>query len=335
MKISASIYSSKSDDLTAIIRDLDAHGADMFHIDCNDDPEVFNDIATIRSVSQTPIDLHIISPTPSNYYPLIAEYKIEYVSFQYEELSEPLLIPETVTSKIGLAITSTTDNAVFAQYAERFDFVLMMCTTPGVSGGTFDKENFRKIRQFRKQFPGTRVHVDGGVNHEVSFILRNMGVDASVSGSYLMNSNSVGAAMLNLKTHEVDSHFVVKDFMREPEETPLLSQKQASLHSALTSIEQYGLGFTLLVNDSHQLLGMITNADIRRGLLKHIDDFNAIEVTDIINTSPLAIDEQATVSEMLQLIKQQSFPINYLPVIDNERRVTGSLTFMNLIKGEL
>lgn len=335
MKISASIYSSKSDDLPAIIHDLDAHGADMFHIDCNDDPGVFDDIATIREVSDTPIDLHIISPTPSRYYPLIAEHEIEYVSFQYEGLEEELAIPENIRAKVGLAIISTTENAVFTPYAQHFDFVLMMCTTPGVSGGTFDKENFRKIRQFRKQFPDTRVHVDGGVNHEVSFILRNMGVDASVSGSYLMNSNSVGAAMLNLKTHEVDSHFLVRDFMREPEETPLLSQQQASFQAILTSIEQHGLGFTLLVDGENHLLGMVTNADIRRGLLKHTDDFNTITVADILNTSPLVIEEQATVTEMLQLIKRQSFAVNYLPVVDTERRVTGSLTFMNLIKGEL
>ncbi|MDH5784580.1 MAG: CBS domain-containing protein [Chromatiales bacterium] len=335
MKISASIYSSSSDDLAAIVRDLDAHGADLFHIDCNDNPAVFDDIATIRSVSTTPIDLHIISPTPSRYYGLIAEHAIEYVSFQYEGLTEALDVPEKIRSRLGLAITSATDNSAFAPFAERFDFVLIMCTTPGVSGGTFDKENFRKIRQFRKQFPRTRVHVDGGVNHEVSFILRNMGVDASVSGSYLMNSNSVGAAMLNLKTHEVDSHFLVRDFMRELEETPLLSQGDADFHAVLTSIEQHNLGFTLLVDEQQRLLGMITNADIRRGLLKHRDDFNAVTVDDITNTTPLVIDQSATVTEMLQLIKRQTFAVNYLPVVDEQRKVTGSLTFMNLIKGEL
>ena len=36
MKISASIYSNTEKDLTSLIKELDAHRVDFFHIDCND-----------------------------------------------------------------------------------------------------------------------------------------------------------------------------------------------------------------------------------------------------------------------------------------------------------
>ena len=335
MKISASVYSSKSQSLPEIISDLDVHGADLFHIDCNDDLSVFDDIAEIKQLSKTPVDLHIISSEPEKYFSLIEKNKVDYVTFQYENLKETLIIPSTISAKLGLAITTDTDISVFEEYASQFDFILFMTTTPGQSGGVFDKSNFKKIRQFRQRFPDKRIHVDGGVNGEVSFILRNMGVYSSVSGSYLMNSASMGAAMLNLKTHEVDSHFQVKDFMRTADELPLLKLKDRSVAGILQSIEDYDVGFTILIDEDDKLEGIVTNADVRKGLLKHIDNLNDVSVEDITNTNPVKANENFSVMELLKFIKQQRFAISYLPVVDDTNKVTGAVTFFNLIKGEL
>jgi len=335
MKISASVYSSKSQMLPEIIKDLDVHGADFFHIDCNDDLGVFDDIAEIKRLSKTPVDLHIISSEPEKFFEKIVELKVDYVTFQYENLKSELTIPENISAKLGLAITSGTSNAAFEAYADKFDFILFMTTTPGQSGGVFDKSNFKKIRQFRQQFPDKNIHVDGGVNGEVSFILRNMGVDASVSGSYLMNSESMGAAMLNLKTHEVDSHFQVKDFMRTVDELPLLKESDRSVAGILQSIEDYDVGFTILIDENGKLEGIVTNADVRKGLLKHTDDLNEVTVADITNVSPVKANENFSVMKLLSFIKQQSFAISYLPVVDDNNKVTGAVTFFNLIKGEL
>ena len=335
MKISASVYSSKSQSLPEIINDLDVHGADLFHIDCNDDLSVFDDIAEIKKLSKTPVDLHIISAEPEKFYAKIEALNVDYVTFQYENLTQKLSIPESITAKLGLAVTSDTDISVFEPYAEQFNFILFMTTTPGQSGGVFDKTNFKKIRQFRQKFPDKKIHVDGGVNGEVSFILRNMGVYASVSGSYLMNSESMGAAMLNLKTHEVDSHFQVKDFMRTADELPLLKLKDRSVNTILQSIEDYDVGFTILIDENGKLDGIVTNADVRKGLLKHTDNLNDVTVEDITNTNPVKANENFSVMELLRFIKQQSFAISYLPVVDDTNKVTGAVTFFNLIKGEL
>lgn len=335
MKISASVYSSKSQSLPEIIKDLDMHGADLFHIDCNDNLKVFDDIEEIKRLSKTPVDLHIISSEPEKFFPKVQQLKVDYVTFQYENLKQPLIVPDNISARLGLAITSLTDISVFEPYAAQFDFILFMTTTPGQSGGVFDKSNFKKIRQFRQQYPDKRIHVDGGVNGEVSFILRNMGVYASVSGSYLMNSESMGAAMLNLKTHEVDSHFQVKDFMRTADELPLLKFKDRSVPAILQSIEDYDVGFTILIDDEGKLDGIVTNADVRKGLLKHIDNLNDVSVEDITNRNPVKANENFSVMELLKFIKQQSFAISYLPVVDDTNKVTGAVTFFNLIKGEL
>ena len=335
MKISASIYSNKEKNLPSLIKELDDHNIDFFHIDCNDDPAVFNDINIIRQISSTPIDLHIISSEPEKFYAGIADNDIEYVSFQFENLLNPLKLPNGIKSRTGLAITSDTSVEVFNDYADQCSFVLFMTTVPGQSGGSFNKENFRKIRKFARLFPGKKIHVDGGVNAEVSFILRNMGVYAAVTGSYLLNADYVGAALLNLKSDNISSHYHLSDFMIDVNELPLLRVKSFDFQDVLHSIEDYKLGFTSVVDEQNKLVGIITNADVRKGLIKHINDMNNIPVEDLINTNPVVINQNRTINELLRLIKSLRFPILYIPVVDDENRLVGAVTFNNLIKGEL
>jgi ribulose-phosphate 3-epimerase len=334
MKISASIYSDKKRPLKEVIEDLVQHQVDLLHIDCNDDPKVFDDIRNIRTWCDLPIDLHIITSNPERYYDLLRAHPVEYITFQFEDLTSELNMPQDITGRKGLAIITPTPVEVFDQFSE-FDFILIMATIPGQSGGVFDSLNFSKIRQFRKQFPNKSIHVDGGVNGEVSFILRNMGVSSSVSGSYLFNGPSVGHALMNLTKRSIESHFKVKDFMIPLDECPVIKQKNLSLRSALSTIENGKLGFCLITSDNDEFLGIISSADVRRSLLKKLDNLSDLNVSDMINSSPVTIGQDATVLELLQRIKRCSFPVMYLPVLKDGRKATGIVNFVNLVKGEL
>ena len=334
MKISASIYSDKNRSLEATIQDLVDHRVDLLHVDCNDDLSVFDDIATIRTLCDIPIDLHIITTTPSKYYELLVKHPVEYVTFQYEDLKEPLKIPEEVTGRKGLAVITPTDVRVFEEFSD-FDFILIMATIPGQSGGVFDTINFNKIRQFRNSFPGKSIHVDGGVNAEVSFILRNMGVTSAVSGSFLFKASSVGNALMDLTKRDVESTFRVKDFMIPLEESPVIQDSNLNVENALKSIDAGKLGFTLLVDSSNHFKGLISNADVRKGLLKHIDDLNQTQASEFVNDKATTISPDNTVLQMLKTAKKSPFPISYLPVVDSQGIAHGIVTFVNLIKGEL
>lgn len=334
MKISASVYSNKDSPLRELIEDLDQHGIDYFHIDCRDDERVFDDIEKIKQWSSTPIDLHLITSNPEQYFDRINALKVELVTLQFEDLNG-YQYRGGLQSKMGLSLVSSTDISAFEQGANYYEFVLFMATTPGESGGQFDKINFRKIREFKRQFPGKAIHVDGGVNAEVSFVLRSMGVGASVVGSYLFKNMPVGAALLNLKTHEIESQYLVKDFMRTREESPLLGPNARSLKEVLQSIEDFKLGFTLLESTDHSLEGIISNADLRREVLRTVDSHLEISVGGMVNRNPISIQENITVKAMLQKIKTFDFPINYLPVVDAQGKVKGVVSFLNLVKGEL
>ena len=335
MKISASIYSNKKNSLKETIAQLDENQVDFFHVDCNDDLSVFDDIIEIREYSKKPIDLHIITDTPEKYYDKLERIPVEYVTFQFENLKEKLQIPKSIKAKKGLAVVTPTPVEAFEEYADEFDFILIMATIPGQSGGTFDPVNFRKIREFSQKYPDKNIHVDGGVNGEVSFIIRNMGVFSAVSGSYLFNEGQVGKALLSLKATDTASHYLVKDFMRTNGEVPKLTPDKRSFKDVLTSIEDYKLGFTILTSDSGKLEGIISNADVRRGLIKNIDDISKMSIEDMVNSNPVRANENDTVEELLKLIKSKSFPINFLPVVNDADEVCGVITFFNLVKGEL
>jgi pentose-5-phosphate-3-epimerase len=334
MKISASIYSDKSRSLKEVILDLVAHQVDLLHVDCNDELTVFEDITNIRKWCDLPIDLHIITEQPTKYYDLLEKNPVEYLTFQVENLKEPLKIPNSIKGKKGLAIITPTPISAFDPYVD-FDFILIMATIPGQSGGKFDRLNFAKIRQFRTKYPSKSIHVDGGVNGEVSFILRNMGVSSAVSGSYLFNGPSVGNALMNLTKREIESTFTMGDFMIPLEETPTFKVTGCSTRIILEAVENGQMGFALAIEGDKQLFGLVSSADIRKTFLKNLENTANIEPTAFINTQPMCIRESATVIELLQTLKKSNFPVMYLPVVNDEGQAVGIINFVNLIKGEL
>jgi len=334
MKISASVYSNSNGSLQDLVANLDQHGIDFFHIDCNDDPSVFDDIEEIRKYSDTPIDLHLITSDPEPYFEAINRLDIEMVTLQYEVL-EGYQYRGGLSTKMGIAVVTDTEIETIEKEAEHYDFVLMMATTPGQSGGAFNKINFKKIRQFKRDFPSKPIHVDGGVNAEVSFILRNIGVDVSVVGSYLFKDMPLGAALLNLKTHDIDSHYVVSDFMRDRAMAPIVGPEGRTIKKVIETIEDYKLGFTMLEDEGQKFEGIVSNADLRRELLRNLDDPSKMSVSGMINTSPVFVESETTVSDMLTQLKGIDFPVNYLPVLSKEHEVVGVISFLNLVKGEL
>jgi pentose-5-phosphate-3-epimerase len=337
MKISASIYSDAARPLQAVIADLVAHQVDLLHIDCNDDLRVFDDIKKIREWCSIPLDLHIITSDPSKYFPYLLENPVEYLTFQVEDLQGELQIPQEIQGKKGLALITPTPVSAFDAYQD-FDFILIMATIPGQSGGVFDRQNFDKIRNFRKRYPNKSIHVDGGVNPEVSFILRQMGVSTAVSGSYLFKEASVGNALMNLTQRSIGSAFKVADFMTPLHETPQFNIENIALQSVLQTVEDGQMGVAMAIDAQYAFKGLVSSADIRKALLKQLSnglDLNELPVSNLINTKPICIQEDATVLELLQLIKNSPFAVLYLPVVDSAMKLKGIVQFSNLIKAEI
>jgi ribulose-phosphate 3-epimerase len=199
MRISASVSSLHLRDLKSTVIQLDAHGIDCYHLDSVENREIFSFARLLRPMTDKPMDLHIITSDPVKYWGEIRATQIEATSVQLESLRTPLHIPDDLLGKVGIAVLANSPMELFAPYRKQAAWLLLMTTTPGYSGGTFQMEQFANIIRYRQMYPELPVIVDGGVTHEIAAVLRMLGVHQIVSGSYLFSSNSPADAIRRLR----------------------------------------------------------------------------------------------------------------------------------------
>src|SRR5450432_506924 len=101
-----------------------------------------------------------------------------------------------------------------------------------------------------------------------------------------------------------------------------------SLREAIASISGSRLGMTVVVNDSNEMIGVITDGDLRRMLEKNTS-LEGIVAADIMTTSPKTIGPEAMAMEALDVLRK--FDITQL-VVANRKQYLGVLHIHDLIR---
>lgn len=305
MRISASVSSVSSDLLPFCIRQLDEAGVDFFHLDSIEDSAIFNYADDLRSYTATPFDLHLITENPSKYWDDIRNADLQRIHFQLEKLQKPLFVPADLKEKVGIALHADTNLERFAVYQNDVASALLMLTTPGISGGIFKPEYFASIIRFRELYPEVPLTIDGGVNHEVAAVLRLMGIDTIVSGSYLFKGGSIEESVSRLKKYDAVS-WTLNDVMVPG--TDLFHNENRSFGV---------LPLTWFLN-SDGLLEEITQNREWQHLNEQIMNFRENAGSGIFahETTPLAVLKDAS-------LKYDFFP-RYVFAINSEGVITGT-----------
>jgi ribulose-phosphate 3-epimerase len=334
MKLSASVFSSKNKELLEVIHDLDLYQIDFCHIDSIEDSSVFEKIDLISQNSSIPIDLHLITNNPLFYIEEIKSRDIKQVSFQYENLPKDFIFPKMNDTKIGLAIhiQNQNINEIISLYKNQLDYFLLMMTTPGISGGLFEIKNLKLIHNLVQEYPNVIFQVDGGVNNDIAYILRIFGIDTVVIGSYMMNHEDLGAAVLNLKSKSSSSDILVSDFMIHRAFLPILDIEKSCIREVLIEMQKTKLGIVFCENNN-KFEGIITNADIRKYLLSN--NYNPNDsILMCLNQNPKKILETFTIKKMLEYINDCEFPILVLPILNSDNHLLGAISFHKLLKSD-
>jgi ribulose-phosphate 3-epimerase len=334
LKLSASLYSSKQSTLLDAAAELEPYMVDYWHIDSREDFSVFADIDKLSAISTIPVDLHIITKEPDTFFSELNRENIRRVAFQIEEIEVAFSFPRIEGKELGLAIMIGHPELekTIALYESQVDFVLLMMTTPGVSGGRFDKTHFAKISQLVQKFPNVHWCIDGGVNHEISYILRLIGVQSAVIGSFLLNHENMAQAILQIRSNHVRSEYQVKDFCIAIENLPIVKET-TSVVELLTIIQQYQLGIAFYLNREGDFGGVISNADVRRVLIQGKFNYE-MSIQDFVNRNPKCIHETDSTTDMIEFIRKINFPILVLPVLDSNKKLNGAISFHKLLKEE-
>ena len=82
-------------------------------------------------------------------------------------------------------------------------------------------------------------------------------------------------------------------------------QKTSSIQEAIFEISSKRLGATAVLDDQEELIGIITDGDIRR-FLQTNSDLNAASASDAMSNNPRTISSDSTAFEALQIMKTNS-----------------------------
>ena len=118
------------------------------------------------------------------------------------------------------------------------------------------------------------------------------------------------------------------------EEFPAVKE-DTILKEALEEMDSFSLGVVCVVNKDNELLGIITDGDIRRKLLSVQKPLPAFFIDDAINQAiinPITISSEVSLSEGVILMEENQ--IWDLPVVDDGKLV-GLLHLHAAIKGLL
>ncbi|HQS24837.1 MAG: D-arabinose 5-phosphate isomerase [Sphingobacteriia bacterium 24-36-13] len=88
----------------------------------------------------------------------------------------------------------------------------------------------------------------------------------------------------------------------------------ATLKQVIVEITKNRMGVTAVVDENQQLIGIITDGDLRR-MLEKTSDISTICASDILSTNPITVQPEALAVEALELLKKHD--ISQLIVAEN------------------
>jgi arabinose-5-phosphate isomerase len=127
----------------------------------------------------------------------------------------------------------------------------------------------------------------------------------------------------------------VDQVMLLPDRFPVMNEREI-LKEALEAMGRSRLGIACIVDSDQKLLGILTDGDIRRKLLKVQKPFSAFFVDDALDhaiKSPITIQPTATLMQAIELMDQKQ--IWDLPVVEEGGKLVGLLHLHPVIKALL
>ena len=121
------------------------------------------------------------------------------------------------------------------------------------------------------------------------------------------------------------NHKLVKEVMLPLEKFPVLKET-ILFKEALEAMSKFNLGIACIVDTNGKLLGLVTDGDVRRKLLKIQKPFSALFVDDALDhciKSPVTVRPDSKLIEGVDLMGAKH--VWDLPVVDSTGKLVGLL----------
>lgn len=102
---------------------------------------------------------------------------------------------------------------------------------------------------------------------------------------------------------------------------------QTSLRDTIACIDRSTFQVALVQNNENMLVGIVTDGDIRRAILRGLD--LSIEIKEVMNANPKTAHESATSEELLRLMKKEA--LHHLPLVNDDGFLVSLITLDELV----
>jgi len=212
VQVAASILSADFSRLGEEVKEVEKSGADLIHCDVMDGHFVPNltlgpmVLEGIKKISNLPLDIHLMVKNIPFFVDLFAPLEPRFISFHIEEEKHPHRVIQQIKEKgigVSVALNPATPLEILQWILPEVEMVLLMSVNPGFGGQKFISFTLKKIQQLRKMAqklnPSLLIEVDGGVNGKTASLLRVVGADILVSGSYIFGNRNYSQAIQAIK----------------------------------------------------------------------------------------------------------------------------------------
>ena len=121
---------------------------------------------------------------------------------------------------------------------------------------------------------------------------------------------------------------MVSDLMHCGQDIPTV-QENDDIYQVLEEISRKRLGTTLVLNEQEQLIGIITDGDLRRMIEKQ-KDITKVHAKDMMVRNPKSISKGILAAKAVRVMQDSS--ITVLPVIDEFQKLEGIIHLHDMLK---
>jgi arabinose-5-phosphate isomerase len=120
----------------------------------------------------------------------------------------------------------------------------------------------------------------------------------------------------------------VRDIIEDVKKNPI-SSKDSKVKDVIFKMTESGLGATSIIDNNGEIIGILTDGDIRRALTKGIDLFNN-SIESFYNSNPTTIYGNMLAAEALKIMEDKK--INVLPVVNENNQPIAMIHLHDLTK---